>query len=266
MSDMLAKISAAALENQAEMMRGNSAQRSRDYGERSLNGGWEEYTIDLATLTGNRLYSIQGKQIVAALIGSSPASLNVFFNNSSIPNLLAPGMTYKGPFTQFSLSRRAGATTGIIRLLVTNDNDAAYIESAASINTAGIQSVQAQRSTATPLQAYNGVKFANNPTAMTAAERALYCIDCSLSRYIRIYASCVGAPNILGGTVLLWVYDLANAVWYASGIEIPLQLGQPRVSTGDYEIGVQNGLIWPEVYGLTNSAGTGDIFVYARAS
>lgn len=265
MNDFLSKVSAAALETQAEMRKGNSGQRMRDYSERNLYGGWKELNVDLSTLTDRRLFSLQGKQMVVAVIGSSPAAVNIFFNNASNPNLLAPGMTYRGPFVQFSLERIL-ATSGNLRILITDDDDAIYTESAASSNSAGVQNVQAQISRATAQQTYNAAKYANNPTAMTAAERKLYCIDASLSKYIRILASCTGTPNITAGTVLLWVYDLTNAFWYASGIEIPLQTGTGRVSTGDYEMGVQNGLIWPEVYGLTNAAAGGDIFVYARAS
>lgn len=267
MSDFMAKISAAALETQAEMKRGNSAQRARDYSERSMFNGWEEYIIDLATLSSARLYSIQGRQLIAAVIGSAPGALNVYFNNAATPNLLAPGTQYRGPFTQFTLERRNDSpVSGILRLMVNSDENVSYSESPAFNNSAGIQSVQCQLSTASPLQAYNAAKFSNAPTGMTAVERELYCIDASKSSFIRIMASCVGAPLITAGTALLWVFDPVANNWFASSIEIPLQTGHGRVASGDYEMGVKTGLVFAEVYGLTNAALTGNITVLARAS
>lgn len=264
MSDYLARLSSAALETQAEMRRGNSQQRMRDYAERTMNGGWQELIVDLSTLTTARLFSVQGKQMVAAVIGSTANAVNVYFNNGAISNLLAPGMTYKGPFTQFTLERR-GTTVGFLRILVTDDADAVYLESAASKGNSGLQSVNCLL-TGGNGQAYATAKYANNPTTLTAAERQLYCIDAATVKFLRAYAFSVGAPNITAGTILLWVYNQSRAVWYASGIEIPLQTGTGRVATGDFEIGVESGLIWAEVYGLTNAAAGGLTFVDLEAS
>lgn len=265
----LQKMSSAALKLQTESNAGRSEEKARAYGDLNAKGGLQEYNLDLSTLSASQqsIVNLSGYGIVAAALGSSGgAFVKCFFNGGSDEKLLAPGMGFKQPFRQIGFQLdSAGPVSGILRLVILKDASSEYWE----MPSAGEGSVQAVTNSMPggALQAYNGTKVTTNiPTALTADERKRFCIDASKAKFIRFMLSCVANPNILGGTILLWVFDQNAGFWYASGVEIPLQTGTGRVATGDYEIGVQSGLVWGEAYGVTNAAAGGDITLLARAS
>lgn len=222
----------------------------------NIGGGWSEYVISLAALSG-RVYpaDLDGFAVVYSRDGSTPgAVLNFDFGGGGNLATVRPGQHYLGRFSKLTVGLGAAnlVTAGTARLLVCRTPLVDYRE----LPTGGFEGGPSEvaisdAASVGGIATYNAAAFgANAPTVVTEG------IALNGAKGVRFVVRKEGGATILTGSIRMWYWSFTDLVWLPTDTEFQLVAGGVGSVTSDLAMFVPYGRVYPELIGYTDTGGT----------
>lgn len=238
---------------------------TRDKQDSLQQGGMQEWVLpNLAQIgpTGNVdqiRYESSGTWLYLAKSGSSPGAVFTIemAGGKSFTNVV-PGTKILGKFEGFNVTR-TGINAGQARFVIGQVESVDYDER--NIDAIGLGSFSVTNSPAQGLGAVAG--GANAPTR-SGGETGFEISDANA---VRVFISAAAGNTITGGQINWWVRDVSanskanelittlSTQWFPVNNSEVLPTGNQRAASNDFEVGLKSGFVWPELVGVTTSAG-----------